>query len=351
MFYDYRIPICNVFLKESIVIFLAESIVASLGAYLIYFVHIIVHESGHLVFGLLTGYRFSSFRILKFMWQKDDDGKIRYYNYNLAGTGGQCIMEPPGYKEDGKNPYVLYNIGGIVFNLILAAICGICYILFQDTSDIAKFIFLVFVVIGVFIALINGIPLKEISNDGSNIYELSKSGEAVRAFYIQMMGISFLKKGIRIKDFPEEWFVMPSDEDLKNYICAVRAVYICDRFFDEGEYGKADEVIDNLLEKDIALLDVYRQMLKANAIYCAALKKDRVKADQYLDDEYKKFMKTMQTNPAVIRSQYAYELLINDDEKEAVKKLEFFDKIADKYPYQIEIEAEREAIAHVKDVY
>ena len=32
------------------------------------FLQIIIHEAGHLVFGLLTGYKFSSFRIGSFMW-------------------------------------------------------------------------------------------------------------------------------------------------------------------------------------------------------------------------------------------------------------------------------------------
>ena len=31
----------------------------------------VIHEGGHLVFGLLTGYKFSSFRIMSFMWVKE----------------------------------------------------------------------------------------------------------------------------------------------------------------------------------------------------------------------------------------------------------------------------------------
>ncbi|MBQ3106858.1 MAG: hypothetical protein IJC51_05275, partial [Eggerthellaceae bacterium] len=34
----------------------------------------IIHEAGHLVFGLVSGYRFSSFRIGSFMWMKTDEG-------------------------------------------------------------------------------------------------------------------------------------------------------------------------------------------------------------------------------------------------------------------------------------
>ena len=44
--------------------------------YVAFFFHIIIHEAGHLVFGLLTGYKFSSFRVASFMWLKED-GKLK----------------------------------------------------------------------------------------------------------------------------------------------------------------------------------------------------------------------------------------------------------------------------------
>ena len=64
------------------------------GMYAAMFFHMIVHEAGHLVFGLLTGYKFSSFRILSFLWQKEDDG-LKLKRLKVAGTAGQCLMAPP----------------------------------------------------------------------------------------------------------------------------------------------------------------------------------------------------------------------------------------------------------------
>ena len=40
--------------------------------YLLLILQIVVHEGGHLVFGLLSGYRFSSFRVASFMWIKQE---------------------------------------------------------------------------------------------------------------------------------------------------------------------------------------------------------------------------------------------------------------------------------------
>lgn len=44
-----------------------------LGMYVAIFVQLIIHEAGHLVFGLLSGYAFGSFRIFSFMWVKEGE--------------------------------------------------------------------------------------------------------------------------------------------------------------------------------------------------------------------------------------------------------------------------------------
>ena len=43
--------------------------------YLSFFIHIVLHETGHLIFGLMSGYQFSSFRIGTHMLMKEN-GKL-----------------------------------------------------------------------------------------------------------------------------------------------------------------------------------------------------------------------------------------------------------------------------------
>ena len=40
--------------------------------YLAWFIHVVIHETGHLICGLLSGYTFSSFRIGSFMLLKEN---------------------------------------------------------------------------------------------------------------------------------------------------------------------------------------------------------------------------------------------------------------------------------------
>jgi len=69
-----------------------------IGMYAGIFLQLIIHEAGHLVFGMRSGYRFSSFRIGSFMWIREND-KIHCKRMSLAGTGGQCLMCPPELQD------------------------------------------------------------------------------------------------------------------------------------------------------------------------------------------------------------------------------------------------------------
>ena len=85
--------------------------------YILIFLQIIIHETGHLICGLLSGYTFSSFRILSFMWS-NENGKIHFKRYKLNIAAGQCLMLPPALDENNQLPYLLYNLGGVFFNIL-----------------------------------------------------------------------------------------------------------------------------------------------------------------------------------------------------------------------------------------
>ena len=64
------------------------NILIMLGAiYASMFLHILVHEGGHLVFGMLTGYKFNSFRIGSRILLKTEQG-LRWKKLHIQGTAG-----------------------------------------------------------------------------------------------------------------------------------------------------------------------------------------------------------------------------------------------------------------------
>lgn len=310
-----------------------------LGIYFALFFHMIIHEFGHLVFGLMTGYKFISFRIFSFMWVKEDD-KIKFKRFSLAGTGGQCLMAPPEII-DGKMPYVLYNLGGSLMNIITALLFLIGY---QHTF------FLAFSIMGIISAIMNGVPMRVglVDNDGYNVMAISKNPDAKRAFWIQLKVTEQTALGIRLKDMPASWFELPKDEALRNSMVATIAVFACNRLIDEEKFEEADKLMAHLLEIESGMVGLYRSLMLCERIFIALLDENRhLEIEAMLSKDQKKFMKAMKQNPSVLRCEYALALLYDKDMDKAHKIQEAFDKMAKTYPYPHELVLERDLMAMV----
>lgn len=313
-----------------------------IGIYAALFLQIIIHEAGHLVFGLLSGYQFSSFRIGSFMMIKTD-GKWRFCKFSLPGTAGQCLMSPPDLV-DGKMPVVLYNLGGCIMNMIAAGIFAVIAYCTQG-NDIIFILSVCMVAIGLATAVTNGIPLMvgPIRNDGSNALSLGKNPVAMQAFWLQLKMSELQTKGVRLKDMPAEWFIVPADEDLNNGLVAASAVFYANWLMDQMRLEEALEYIEALLAKETAVLGVYQSLLTCDRIYCELVVKKNTSEAIYLHNkEYEKFAKQMKNFPSILRTEYVYALLAEKDEQKACECLKRFNKIAKNYPYPIDIRSERE---------
>lgn len=314
------------------------------------YLQIVIHEAGHLVFGLLTGYRFSSFRVGSFIWIKQG-GKLKLRRLSLVGTGGQCLLIPPELTDQGF-PYILYNLGGSLFNLISAALFAGALLLCKG-QPLLSLMFLMLTLIGIAYALINGIPMRlgTVDNDGYNALSLGKSPEALRAFWIQMKANEQVAAGVRLKDMPKEWFAMPSEDAMQNSMTAVLAVLCCNRLMDEMRFKEAREKIEELLEMKTAIVGLHRNLLIADLIYCELTGENRPDfLESVLTPDQKKFMKMMKAFPTVLRTEYAYALLAQKDGQKAAEWKNLFEKNAKKYPHPSEIESERELMAYAEKI-
>lgn len=312
------------------------------------YVQIIIHETGHLIFGLLTGYKFASFRIGKIIILKIDN-KIKIKKFNLTGTLGQCLMEPPKLINN-RMPVILYNYGGVIMNLIISII--LLVISNQlITSVTIKYILEIFAITGIYYALINGIPLETnaINNDGLNAMILIKNKDTQKAFWIQLMVNAELTKGKRPKDLPKEWFYLPTEKEMTNSITTATGILYSDRLLDEHKFKKANKVITKILENESNIMGVHKHLIIANKIYCELLENNIEKATILLTESQKKFMKTMKDFPSIIRTEYAIEKIINKDDEKSSKILKNFERQKNIYPYKADIESEEELINIIKD--
>ncbi len=312
------------------------------GMYFAIFLQIIIHEGGHLIFGLLTGYRFSSFRVGSLMWIKEN-GQLRLRRLSLAGTGGQCLMIPPDIVND-EMPHILYFLGGVIFNAVAAVIALGLGILSHDIP-VVSLLCMMLAFIGIAFALINGIPMRTgtIDNDGYNAFALGKNKAALHALSFQLKVNEQVVSGTRLKDMPDEWFVVPSAEEMKNSMVAVIGVFTCNRLIDQGKFPEAAQTMEELLQMKSGIAGLHRNLMINDQIYCELMGANNPEYLQTLmTKEMSNFMKSMKQFPSILRTQYAYALLAENDQAKAAKIKTTFDKISKKYPHPAEIIAECE---------
>ncbi|MFR3729293.1 M50 family metallopeptidase [Lacrimispora sp.] len=316
--------------------------------YISLFLQIIVHEGGHWLFGLMTGYRFSSFRIGSFMWIKQE-GSIQFRRFSLTGTGGQCLMAPPEMK-DGRFPYVLYNMGGSIANFFVSLLFVWISYFTKGTGIVSSFFFIA-AITGFVSSLINAVPLKldMISNDGYNALSLGKDPESLRSFWIQLKFADLSLKGVPVKEMPREWFVIPSPEAMKNSMTAFLSTIACSRLMEEKRFHEAAETIRGLLLMDTAIIGLHRRLMTTDFIYCELVGGKKTEALMELSDrKQKKFMKVMKNYPSVQRTEYAWALLFDKDEQKARKIRQAFEKKIIRYPYPGEAATERELMEYAE---
>lgn len=310
-----------------------------------YYLQTIIHEAGHLVFGLATGYGFGSFRVGSVMIVKEN-GKLKIKKHSVAGTGGQCLMVPPE-MVDGRIPVMLYNLGGVIMNVIAAAI-SMLFVMITASIPLLFAFFVMMVLTGIISALANGIPMKMgmVNNDASNARELYKNEEAMRSFRNQFAVVDALSKGEELCNMPRDWFFMPSEKGMMNSITASAAVFLENRLVAEGKLDEALALIDKIFASENALVGLHVNLLINDKIFIKLTSGELDEARAlYTEANYAMFAKQMKNNISVIRTEYAYKLLCELDTAGAAAVLERFEQSAKTHPYSVELVTERELIA------
>lgn len=252
-------------------------------------------------------------------------------------------MTPPELTENGM-PYVLYNLGGVLMNFLTSALCLCFYWSWRGNWYLSAFLIMT-AIVGIWLGAVNGIPLKlgMVNNDGSNIADIGENEGELQAFWLQMSVAEQQAKGIRLKDMPAEWFRMPDEEKMKYTMASSCAVLTANRLMDEHAFEETAELITKMLKMDSAMLGIYRFLLTADLIYCelAGAQREEI-LEQWEDSQIQRAAKQMKNYLSVIRTEYAYALLRENDIHKAEKLRESFEKNARSYPYAGDAQSERE---------
>lgn len=334
---------------------IAYSIVFMAMLVVTFIFHIIAHEGGHCIGGLLSGYEFISFRVFNMMILKRN-GKLQRKKFKMVGTGGQCLMAPPQpFQPD--YPYRLYNLAGGLTNLVIAAICiAISLPVIAAGPGLTWVLLILFPmsVTGIYCGVTNLFPMVigGVPNDGWNLTHLGKDPESRRIFWLLLDVMAIINRGGQFRDLPEEWFDIGDNSEAKRdfgntFQCSL-GVFRLNYLVDTGRLEEAAELIEEILGFRDKMPQLYQNELLCESIFLeliGACRLDRV--ERRYTPELERYIRATDSYPQRQRLHYAMAMLYHRDDKEAADSLSRFEKACKTYPNEGEISSEWELIGLV----
>ena len=320
-----------------------------IAAVIAYILSVFVHETGHLLFGLLTGYRPVSFRIFSFVIKKKNGRwRIGIEPAPMPGIAGQCLMAPPR-KVNGQFPYRLCNAGGVLLGFIVSA-AALILLYTLSPSYIPRLLLFYIGWLGLFFSLVNAVPTsgKRLSNDGTNGRAAKRSIAARNALWNQLEYMALLAEGTRTRDMPEELFFLPEERDLDSALTVCEGMMYIDRLEDTGDYAGARDAANHLLKARV-LLPLYRACLLSELLFLELVLDARPEEIDRLHREVEASLPLLKHHASTYRTLYAFALLSSEDESAAAEALARFESLAARNPAGTL--PDRDMIAHVQTLY
>lgn len=328
----------NKFAKTDLMELAGGLVVSLLSFFVGIFLQIIAHEAGHLTFGLLTGYKFVSFRILNYVLLKQD-GKLMIKKFGIAGTGGQCLLLPPDCPID-KLPVFWYNAGGIIFNILLTALLTLIWLLGNVHALVAVFLSITSLV-GVFLILINGIPIKGLTNDGANMLLLRKD-MTLRKYLSAMLHVNAMgQAGVLPKDMPDDYFDVPEPIDYKNVFLLQMEMMKASRLLDMERYDEVFSMMKSVVDHKEDVIELFYREAVCELIYLYLLRGEKEEAKKLLDKPMKAYIKQYsKVMSGKCRLQCAIALVLEEDEHKAVEIYKHLYERKDDFLMQAEVKSD-----------
>ncbi|MGN0316720.1 MAG: M50 family metallopeptidase [Lachnospira sp.] len=332
----------------SVITFAVVAISALAVIYLSCYINICLHEIGHMIFGLLTGYKFNSIRFGKLMLVKKN-GKLHFCRYNMPGTGGQCLMSAPEGDAE-KMPVVLYNLGGLIVNLFLLLIGAGMFFWMKNSHPIVGIVCLVFAMTSFVILITNGIPFMQIGTDGANTIILYKDKNARVAFQKQLEIVNYCANNYSIREMPKELFSFDKSIPMNNPLITAQAVNYYNYLSVNKMYVEAKEMALFILENAKSINQLHEKILYGELIFHAAVIDRNSEAAKELYESHKKELNSASGFISIQRILYAYYTLVERDEKKATTFAKRFENSVKNYPFPKDATIEKEQFDMVAEV-
>lgn len=195
---------------------------------------ILLHETGHLICGWMSGYRMLSLRVGSLVIVATDGGlKVRKLPYPFST--GQCLM----YPASGKAPEFMFY-GGIIVNYITAIVA---VIIAGSNEKAIRYSLYLFSILNMIMAILNG------RNQGTNDGRSARTVHTVTArqyYFWQLRIIRNLIQGIPYREMEAELFQLPEDLELTNPYFSEQYLYRYYYCLDTGNLDDAKKCLSRL---------------------------------------------------------------------------------------------------------
>lgn len=298
-----------------------------------------VHEAGHLVCGLLSGYKFVSFRIFNMTFIRID-GKLHVKRFSIAGTGGQCLLTPPDVPLE-QVPTMWYNAGGVLANLLLLP--AALPLLWLDLNAFMFEAVFVFCLADLFLIVLNGVPMKlgGIGNDAYNMLHLRNNPLGKRALVASLRSNAFIQNGVRPKDMPDELFDRTTDIDYRNPLEVSLPLMHASRLVDMMEWERAYAELEELYSHKADIIPLYVNEIACELAFCAMVTGRCEQAVSLLDTQLRNYIKQYSNvMSSKLRIQCAIALYIDNDRSKAMALYDTLKASQDKYLFQGEVRSD-----------
>jgi len=227
--------------------------------------HVILHEMGHVLGGLASGYEFIMFRLFNTIWIKTDDGLSKRKEY-VPGVMGQALMVPPETKNNEQPPFLLYHSSGVLMNLLTA----ILFILLGQMTAVGWLAYFHYVsaAVALFLMITNALPLQ--GTDGYNIRKQFKEPHANTEITTILYMYRDMVQGVPLKDL-QQYVDLDSIDSLKNPNAATFYTLKADYFLAEKDFKGAHQIYEMLWNNIHDLFPAHQPNITLNYLFTLLL--------------------------------------------------------------------------------
>ena len=322
--------ICDKFTLNKVVA-IAWMLLAALIATIL---NIVLHEAGHLVAGLMTDYKFVSYRFFNWTLIRKD-GRLQWRNFELEGSGGQCLMFPPD-KPLEEIDTRWYNAGGVLAQIIITLL-AIVLLWALDLPNWLDMLLVMMALFGILGVLTNGIPMKlgGVANDAYNLLLLDKDLAAKQSFCNVLELNARNQEGQTYGEMPERLFNMPDPIDWKNPMHTATVLASATRKQAKHQWEESYRQLTEACSHKSDIMPLYQLELEnMMTLACIATGRDEEARQHYTHDVIKYVTHHASTQSDKQMTTMAVALALEGDRPTAEQLLNKLEAERDKYIHQ-----------------